>query len=224
MKGLLFFSSLFLALILAAPAAKAAADSDGDGYDDATELLNGYDPFGPGRVSGLDADGDGLTEVDERLFGSDPAAADSDGDGYGDGEEVRNGYDPAAPAPARLKKRIEISLSRQELTYFLGPRPLGRNPVSTGRPGKPTPVGRFAINRKIPRAWSGSAKLWMPWWMSFIGSTYGIHELPEWPGGRKEGAEALGTPASGGCVRLGVGPAKDLYDWTEVGTEVVIKT
>lgn len=221
-KAILLAIPLFI-FLLSAPAVHAA-DGDGDGYDDATELLNGYDPFGPGRPSGQDADADGLTDVDERLFGTDPAAADSDGDGYTDGQEVLNGYDPAARAPARLKKRIEISLARQDLTYYLGPKPIGRSPVSTGRPGKPTPVGRFAINRKIPRAWSGSAKLWMPWWMSFIGSTYGIHELPEWPGGRKEGADSLGTPASGGCVRLGVGPAKNLYDWADIGTEVVIKT
>lgn len=223
MKKAVILAMLPLFLFIAVPAAHAAADSDGDGYDDVTELLNGYDPFGLGRPSGQDADGDGLTDVEERLFGSDPTAADSDGDSYADGEEVRNGYDPAAPTPARLKKRIEISLSHQELTYYLGPKPINRGPVSTGRPGKPTPVGRFAINRKIPRAWSGSAKLWMPWWMSFIGNTYGIHELPEWPGGRKEGAESLGTPASGGCVRLGVGPAKELYDWAEVGTPVIIE-
>lgn len=33
----------------------------------------------------------------------------------------------------------------------------------------------------------------------------------------------LGKPASHGCVRLGVGPAKLLYDWTEIGTKVIIK-
>jgi len=62
----------------------------------------------------------------------------------------------------------------------------------------------------------------MPWWMQFSKSGMGLHELPEWPNGKKEGEDHLGTPASGGCVRLGVGPAKSLYDWTPVGTPVSI--
>lgn len=59
--------------------------------------------------------------------------------------------------------------------------------------------------------------------MPFIGTQYGIHELPEWPNGVKEGTGHLGTAVSGGCVRLGIGPAKALYDWAEVGTEVEIR-
>ena len=58
--------------------------------------------------------------------------------------------------------------------------------------------------------------------MPFIGTKYGLHELPEWPGGKKEGEDHLGTPVSGGCIRLGVGAAKELYEWADVGTEVII--
>ena len=32
----------------------------------------------------------------------------------------------------------------------------------------------------------------------------------------------LGKPASHGCVRLGIGPAKELYDWAPIGTRVVV--
>jgi lipoprotein-anchoring transpeptidase ErfK/SrfK len=63
----------------------------------------------------------------------------------------------------------------------------------------------------------------MPFWMAVAADgKFGIHELPEWPGGYKEGANHLGIPVSHGCIRLGVGPAKQVYDWTEVGTPVVI--
>ncbi len=170
-----------------------------------------------------DTDGDGLSDADEILYGTDPFNADSDHDGYPDGLEVQNGYDPTKPDGAKLKKRIVITLASQNLEYDLGPKTLGAYRISTGRPGHPTPVGTFAILDKKPRAWSNEAKLWMPWWMPFKGTSYGIHELPEWPGGKKEGANHLGTPVSGGCVRLGIGPAKTLYDWAEVGTEVIIK-
>ncbi len=214
---------LFFALVLPASAAQPSTfDTDGDGYDDATEMAFGYTPYGVGRLDTNDADEDALSDADEIIFGSDPLRSDSDADGYADGLEVKTGYDPAKGQEARLKKRIVITLESQTLTYSIGPKKIGTFLVSTGRPGRPTPIGTFAIRDKMPRAWSRSAKLWMPYWMPFIGTTYGLHELPEWPGGKKEGEKSLGTPVSGGCVRLGIGPAKTLYEWAEVGTEVTI--
>ena len=206
----------------AARAAVSATDSDGDGYDDATEIAHGYSPYGPGKLYENDADGDGLSDGDELVYGSDPLNPDTDGDGFPDGLEVRQGFDPTRGDGAKLKKRIAITLATQTLSYYQGPKLLGSYKVSSGKAGTPTPVGTFAIQDKKRMAWSARAKLYMPWWMPFIGSTYGIHELPQWPNGVKEGAAHLGMPVSGGCVRLGVGPAKTLYDWAEVGTEVDI--
>lgn len=225
MKTRLLIASGFL-LFLAAPALAAqptATDSDGDGYDDATEIANGWSPFGADRLDANDADGDGLTDASELAQGTDPLVFDTDGDGFADGVEVEHAYDPLNGAGAKLKKRVVISLAKQELTYYLGKAPVASHPVSTGRPGHPTPLGTYAILDKMPRAWSATAKLWMPYWMPFIGTKYGLHELPEWPGGKKEGEDHLGTPVSGGCIRLGVGAAKELYDWVDVGTEVTIQ-
>lgn len=219
------FAALALCLLCASSVSAAEPstfDADGDGYDDATEIANGYTPYGLGRLEENDADHDGLSDADELLFGTNPLQQDSDQDGYLDGNEVQQGYDPMKGRSAKLKKRITITLATQKLSYALGPKTIGTFDVSTGRPGRPTPLGTFAIRDKMPRAWSRSAKLWMPYWMPFIGTTYGLHELPEWPGGKKEGEDHLGTPVSGGCVRLGVGPAKTLYEWADVGTEVTI--
>jgi lipoprotein-anchoring transpeptidase ErfK/SrfK len=85
----------------------------------------------------------------------------------------------------------------------------------------PTPSGTRYRESKHPKAWSAKYGLYMPWWQS-MGGGYGIHELPEWPGGYKEGESHLGTPVSHGCVRLGVGPAETVYNWTEIGTPVYI--
>lgn len=197
-------------------------DTDGDGYDDATEISNGWSPYGAGKLEVNDADADGLPDGTELKHGTDPLVPDSDRDGHADGVEVKNGYDPLRGQGARLKKRVSISLAKQELTYYMGNAAVATHAVSTGRPGYPTPIGTFKISDKKPRAWSAAAKLWMPYWMPFISTKYGLHELPEWPGGKKEGADHLGKPVSGGCVRLGVGAAKELYDWVEVGTEVTI--
>lgn len=199
------------------------ADTDGDGYDDGVEVRAGYNPNGEGKLFEADTDHDGLNDADELLFGSSLRNVDSDGDGYMDGLEVTMGFDPTNSAPVRLRKWIEIVIDNQELSYYMGPKQMGTFTVSTGAPGYETPIGTFHINNKIDRAWSRSARLWMPFWLPFIGGLYGIHELPEWPGGIKEGEEHLGTPASHGCVRLGIGAAETLYNWAEVGTEVVIR-
>jgi len=58
--------------------------------------------------------------------------------------------------------------------------------------------------------------------MAFVGSKYGLHELPEWANGYKEGQNHLGIPVSHGCVRLGIGDAAQVYNWAEVGTPVYI--
>jgi hypothetical protein len=117
---------------------------------------------------------------------------------------------------------IEINLSEQTLYRFEGTNLIGTHSVSTGKWSMPTPVGEYSINNKDPRAYSQDYDLYMPYWMAFIGSEYGIHELPEWADGTKEGESHLGTPVSHGCVRLGRGDAQAVYDWAEIGTPVFI--
>ena len=199
-------------------------DTDGDGYLDGEEIEHGYSPHFGNRtkLGSSDYDKDDLNDALEIAFGSSLNNKDSDGDGYPDGHEVKYGYSPVNPKPEKLPKKIEIKISTQRLSYHLGEVKLDEFLVSTGLQSMPTPLGNFKIDGKHPRAWSGMASLWMPWWMSFQYGKFGIHELPEWPGGHKEGEDHLGKRASHGCVRLGVGPAKFLYDWAPVGTPVVI--
>jgi vancomycin resistance protein YoaR len=124
--------------------------------------------------------------------------------------------------PGRYEgKYIDIDLAQQKLCQIEGNNILGCYSVSTGKPSTPTPVGTRYVMDKNPRAWSAPYGLYMPWWMG-MGGGYGIHELPEWPGGYKEGANHLGTPVSHGCVRLGVGPAEVMYNWADIGTPVYI--
>jgi len=121
------------------------------------------------------------------------------------------------------EKRIEIDLSEQKMRLYENDKMIKEALVSTGQPGMETPIGEFQIYNKFPRAWSKMASLWMPYWMAFLPTGFmGIHELPEWPNGHKEGEKSLGHPASHGCIRLGVGDAKFVYDWAEIGTPVII--
>lgn len=126
--------------------------------------------------------------------------------------------------PAILEgKYIDICLKYQNMVIFENGKALSAHMISSGKRGMETPEGNFQIHNKTPRAWSKKYALFMPYWMAFVPSgQMGIHELPEWPGGYKEGANHLGTPVSHGCVRLGVGDAKKVYEWAEIGTPVVI--
>lgn len=198
-------------------------DTDGDGYNDKLEILNGYSPhFGDKkRLFQVDSDNDGLNDHYELYLKSDLKNPDSNNNGIKDGEEFNQGLDPTKSGQVKLEKLIEVNLKTQRLKYFLGPVRLNEFVVSTGKASMPTPVGEFKITKKLNRAWSSQAGLWMPYWMQFSGAN-AFHELPEWPNGTKEGANHLGIPVSHGCIRLGIGPAKQLYDWAPVGTKVVI--
>lgn len=125
---------------------------------------------------------------------------------------------------AKIKegKYIDLNLAAQVLSTFENGKLLDSYIVSTGKKGMDTPKGQFKVMAKKLRPWSSKYKLYMPFFMQFTGQGHGIHELPEWPGGYKEGANHLGIPVSHGCVRLGVGPAEIVYNWAEAGTPIVV--
>lgn len=201
------------------------ADTDGDGYNDWQELNNGFSPLNPAgvKLEDSDADNDGLSDRMELNFHTNLVNPDTDGDGYQDGEEVANSYDPLnSESGAKLTKKIEIDVGpEQKLYYFLNDVRMGEFKISSGKPSSSTPKGNFKIDGKALKAWSNYG-LWMPYWMSLQHGYFGIHELPVWPDGTKEGENHLGTPVSHGCVRLGVGPAEFLYSWAPIGTAVKI--
>ena len=134
-------------------------------------------------------------------------------------EEAKNYTQPKIA----IGKYIDISLKYQNMVIFEDGKVLDAYQISSGKKGMDTPTGTFKVENKSPKAWSKTYSLWMPNWMAFLPSgEMGIHELPIWPGGYQEGANHLGTPVSHGCVRLGVGAAKRVYDWADVGTLIII--
>lgn len=118
-------------------------------------------------------------------------------------------------------KYIEVDLSTQTMYLWESSNQISAYTVSTGKWSMPTPTGTRYIESKDERAYSAKYDLYMPWWNS-IGGGYGIHELPEWANGTKEGESHLGTPVSHGCIRLGVGAAEFVYNWAPAGTPVYI--
>lgn len=122
-------------------------------------------------------------------------------------------------AAATDGKRIEINLTQQKMALFEAENKISEYTVSTGKWSMPTPQGTFAINTKVPTAYSATYDLYMPNWMAFVGSKYGIHGLP-YRGSWVEGENHLGTPVSHGCVRLSWQDAETVYNWADIGTQV----
>ena len=117
-------------------------------------------------------------------------------------------------------KYIDISISNQVMTLFEDGIKDNSFLVSTGTYGMPTPLGMFNVRSKRRNVWS-SYGLWMPYSMNFYGG-YFMHELPYWPNGYREGTDHLGMRVSHGCIRLGIGPAEYVYNWSEIGTPIYI--
>lgn len=125
------------------------------------------------------------------------------------------------PKPA-TGKLIEVSIAKQRFTAWQNGRVVMTGLVSTGMPGYDTPPGHFQVVFKSTMVWSEKWGVWMPWALNIHGN-YFIHQLTHYPNSTVNiGASKLGTPASHGCVRVGIPNAEMLYRWADVGTPVWI--
>jgi lipoprotein-anchoring transpeptidase ErfK/SrfK len=125
-----------------------------------------------------------------------------------------------------LLKRIEIDVSDQRLTAWDGDELIYDFVCSTGKSGTPTQYGRFSIISKLPEAYGSAWDIQMPYWMGIYwagGSENGIHGLPILSSGQTLWSGYLGQRVSYGCIVLDTSAAKQLYDWAEIGTEVIIR-
>lgn len=216
------------------------ADSDSDGYPDSLEIFYHFNPLGSGRLL-IDK------EFSSKLAGNILLQTENHGEawylnpkdnlryyiaddqalfkiirylGKGISNDDLSQVADGILIDDRMPKNIKIDVGpKQRLYYYLGDVQLGSFPISAGKAISPTPKGNFKIINKHPKAWSPYG-LWMPYWLGLGTGRFGIHELPIWPNGYREGQNHLGIPVSHGCIRLGIGPAKFLYNWVEIGTLV----
>lgn len=117
-------------------------------------------------------------------------------------------------------KWIEVDLSRQTVTLYIGDQAIQTFVVSTGKAATPTAIGEGAISAKYPlQTMTGTINgeyYYVPnikWVSYFYGSeafhgTYWHHNF--------------GTPMSHGCVNMTEDDAKVLYDFAPIGTKVVV--
>jgi hypothetical protein len=131
---------------------------------------------------------------------------------------------PLKPVPG---KKAVVSIDEQRLRVYENGALLYDWPISTGIDSSPTSVGVFQVLEKQENAYASLWDLWMPHFMSIYpaGPDFynGFHGLPTLSSGRTLWAGLLGSPASYGCIILGLEEAEIFYNWAEIGVVVVVQ-
>ncbi len=135
--------------------------------------------------------------------------------------------DAVIPYPPIPGKEIVVSIAEQRMRVYENGAQLWDWPVSTGVANSPTYTGQFQVLDKNENAYASQWDLWMPHFIAIYragGDTYnGIHGLPTLSSGRRLWEGNLGSPASFGCIILGLEEAEALYNWAEIGVLVKIE-
>ncbi|MBS3784795.1 MAG: LysM peptidoglycan-binding domain-containing protein [Anaerolineae bacterium] len=122
---------------------------------------------------------------------------------------------PPSPSPSGTRW-IDINLSAQRLTAYVGGTAVRSTYVSTGLPRTPTPTGDYRVYVKyVSRSMSGPGYYLpnVPYVMFFYRG-YSIHGT-YWHSN-------FGQPMSHGCVNLPTSEAQWIFSWASVGTLVRI--
>lgn len=128
----------------------------------------------------------------------------------------------------RGEKMIKLDLSEQKLWLLLDGKTVREFRVSTGASKTPTPVGetKILIKQEV-RIAHKSPHYVMPKYMMYRSGGFGFHALPSLAhdGGIfwTEARNHIGRPVSHGCVRLLPEDADFMYEFTDIGTKVVIE-
>lgn len=117
-------------------------------------------------------------------------------------------------------KWIEVDLSTQTLTLWLGNDAIKSVLISSGKAATPTEIGEFAVYSKVPEmTMTGTIAgdyFYVPniKWVSFFDGGEAFHGT-YWH-------HNFGHPMSHGCINMTEADAKTLYDFAPIGTKVIV--
>jgi lipoprotein-anchoring transpeptidase ErfK/SrfK len=127
-------------------------------------------------------------------------------------------------ATSRIRKRILIDVSSRRLFLYKGSRLLLSTPAAVGKPGTPTPRGRFYITQRfILTNTSG------PYGSRALGISAFSDVLRSWRDGGPVGIHgtnepfSIGRSVSHGCVRLPERAMLQLFSQVPLATPVIIR-
>ena len=107
---------------------------------------------------------------------------------------------------------IVISVPMQMAFVYRGERLIGATTVSTGKPGKMTPIGEYTILQKRP---FHRSNLYNNAPMPFM-------QRLTWDGVALHAGNLPGFPASHGCIRIPTAFARKLFEATRLGGQVAV--
>jgi lipoprotein-anchoring transpeptidase ErfK/SrfK len=124
----------------------------------------------------------------------------------------------------RTRWAIHADISNRTVVLRRGGRPVRRLSVAVGRPGSPTPTGRFAVTDKL------SGGNYGPYYGCCILALSATqpNTPPGWTGGNRmaihgtSDPSSIGAAASAGCLRASDSDLRLLMSRVPVGTPVVI--
>ena len=116
-----------------------------------------------------------------------------------------------SPRPEDQRMQIKISIGSQRAVLYKDGQVAMVTPVSTGRPGFPTPTGQFVVTDKDRMHRSTLYPAYMPYFLRMSCRDFGMHAgvLP-------------GYPDSHGCIRLPFDSAQRFFREVDIGTLVTI--
>jgi lipoprotein-anchoring transpeptidase ErfK/SrfK len=118
-----------------------------------------------------------------------------------------------ASVPAEGEAKVVIDILTQRFYVYRGDKLVGVSTISSGKKGKETPLGFWAVRTKKKKGFSRKYdNAPMPFMQMYDEKGIAFHA----------GANP-GYPASHGCVRLPLKFAERLFAMTKIGTEVIIE-
>ena len=144
--------------------------------------------------------------------------------------DLRFEPDPTPPGADTQALRLEIRLSRRQVTLYRGETPLKSYAIAVGRPGWETPVGKYEVKQMIKNpTWvhplekgvvipggdpeNPLGRYWIGFWTD--GKNWiGFHGTPT--------PRSVGRAASHGCVRMYNRDVEELFKQVTLGTVVTV--
>jgi len=121
--------------------------------------------------------------------------------------------EPSKPVDPHLYKRfLVVDVSAQRVDFYEEGAVTFTTPASTGREGKATQEGIYAVSHKHEKWTSTIYQVPMPHFLRLNGGDTGLHA-----------GILSGYPGSAGCIRLPEKAAVYLFDHVPIGTRVLIQ-
>ena len=135
-------------------------------------------------------------------------------------------YKPVWNKSSRTKYLVYVNKKSRHVTIYKGSvrnwTVIKRWRCSIGKPGTPTPSGTYHATSKVLHF--GESKGYSVWYATgFIGTSYLLHSVVCYRGTKSVSDGRLGKAISHGCIRMGLGNAKWMYNNIPRGTTIYIK-